>query len=248
MLSVLAAPGEQRELSAQAFGVLEHLERAPDLHARHNGERAELPLVAHPPMHEHRLREILADRPQGIVVSEVGLELLPLVRLQAEARNEAALPDLLELLHATRTEHLHEESVLRARISDTDRVRRHVRDINDRADALARHIVDAVEFEVNRDLHRLGERKEECKIENQKREIADGVHFLGSSTLRFTLSTPAHRTQARRSCPQAAQASPRASGRGTCGRDTPFSARCGRCTQAPAQDSGASDADAREGS
>ena len=113
-------------------------------------------------MQEHRLGEILADGPQRIVVTEEGLELLPFVRLQAEARNEGALSDLVKLHHASRVEHLDEKLVLGARIPDADAFRRRVRDIHYGADALASDIVDVVELEVDRYLHRLGsDRKEE---------------------------------------------------------------------------------------
>ena len=162
MLGVLAAPGEKLEFAAQPFHVLEHLKRPSHLHAGHNGKRTELPFVAGAAVQEHRLGEILADGPQRIVVTEEGLEFLPLVRLETEARNESALPDLVKLHHASRVEHLDEELVLGTRIPDADAFGRGVRDIHYGPDALSNDIVDVVELEVDRYLHRLGsDRKEE---------------------------------------------------------------------------------------
>ena len=178
MLDALAAPRQQLELAPQPFPVLEHLERRADLHARHDAERTELPLVSKAAVHENRLREVLAVRAQAVVVAEERLQLLALVRVDAKARHKRRDDRLVQLHQPVgRAVDLDEELVLGVGIADADAFGRRVGDVDNGADALARDVVEVVHPEIHLDRRRRG-----AKGRREAGRKRCGYRFLHNST------------------------------------------------------------------
>ena len=133
-------------------------------------------------MDKHGLGQIAARLAQRIMVGEKGLELLPLSRLQPEARDERAPGDARKLLRVAGAKDLDEQRVARLRGPDVHLLGRRVRDVDDAADAFARDEVGRIQPQVDGDLRRSGcesrrSRRQEGEQDCQAHAEADSRHL-----------------------------------------------------------------------